>query len=50
MTVSGIVRYSQTLITATFTVTANATTGARNIVVTYNGGITHTLTNGFTVN
>jgi hypothetical protein len=50
MTVSGIVRYSQTLITATFTVTANATTGARNVVVTYNGGITRTLTNGFTVN
>jgi arylsulfatase A-like enzyme len=49
-TVSGIVRYSQTLITATFTVAANATTGARNVVVTYNGGITRTLTNGFTVN
>ena len=50
VTVSGIVRYSQTLITATFTVAANATTGARNVVVTYNGGITRTLTNGFTVN
>ena len=50
VTVSGIVRYSQTLITATFTVPAGATTGARNVVVTYNGGITRTLTNGFTVN
>ena len=50
VTVSGIVRYSQTLITATFTVPAGATTGARNVVVTYNGGITRTLTTGFTVN
>lgn len=50
VTVSGIVRYSQTLITATFTVAANATTGARNVIVTYNGGVTRTITNGFTVN
>ncbi|MFM2166566.1 MAG: hypothetical protein RIS79_937, partial [Verrucomicrobiota bacterium] len=49
MTVSNIVRYSQTLITATFTVAANASTGARNVIVTYNGGVTRTITNGFTV-
>jgi len=50
ITVSNIVRYSQTLITATFTVAANASTGARNVIVTYNGGVTRTITNGFTVN
>ena len=50
VTVNSIVRYSQTLITATFTVAANATTGARNVVVTYNGGVVRTITNGFTVN
>jgi arylsulfatase A-like enzyme len=48
ITVSNIVRYSQTLITATFTVAANATTGARNVTVTYGGGVTRTITNGFT--
>lgn len=50
VTVSGIARYSQTLIMATFTVAANATTGSRNVVVTYNGGVTRTIANGFTVN
>lgn len=50
VTVSGIVRYSQTLITATFNIAAGATTGARNIIVTYNGGVTRTITSGFTVN
>ncbi|MCA1962598.1 MAG: hypothetical protein LDL31_01480, partial [Prosthecobacter sp.] len=50
ITVSNIARYSQTLITATFTVAANASTGARNVIVTYNGGVTRTITNGFTVN
>lgn len=50
ITVSNIVRYSQTLITATFTVAANASTGARNVIVTYNGGVTRTIPNGFTVN
>jgi hypothetical protein len=49
ITVSNIVRYSQTLITATFTVAANASTGTRNVIVTYNGGVTRTITNGFTV-
>ena len=29
---------------------AGATTGARNVTVTYNGGQTRTITNGFTVN
>jgi hypothetical protein len=49
ITVPGIVRYSQTLITATFTIATGATTGARNVIVTYNGGVTRTITNGFTV-
>jgi arylsulfatase A-like enzyme len=50
ITVSNITRYSQTLITATFTLSAGASTGARNVIVTYNGGVTRTLTNGFTAN
>ena len=50
ITVSNITRNSQTLITATFTIAAGATTGARNVTVTYNGGQTRTITNGFTVN
>ncbi|MBL9117407.1 MAG: sulfatase-like hydrolase/transferase [Verrucomicrobiaceae bacterium] len=50
VTVSNIVRYSQTLITATFTIASNASTGARNVTVTYNGGVSRTITNGFTVN
>ena len=50
ITVNSIVRYSQTLITANFVIAANATTGARNVTVTYNGGVTRTITNGFTVN
>jgi hypothetical protein len=49
ITVSSIVRYSQTLITATFTISGTATLGARNVVVTYNGGVSRTITNGFTV-
>jgi arylsulfatase A-like enzyme len=49
ITVSGILRYSQTLITASFTIAAGATTGGRNVTVTYNGGVTRTITNGFTV-
>jgi hypothetical protein len=36
--------------TATFTVPGGAMTVARNVVVTYNGGVTRTITNGFTVN
>lgn len=50
VTVNSIVRYSQTLITANFVIAAGATTGARNVIVTYNGGVTRTITNGFTVN
>jgi hypothetical protein len=50
ITVTGITRYSQTLITATFTLAAGASTGARNVIITYNGGITRTIPNGFTVN
>lgn len=50
ITVNSIVRYSQTLITANFVLAAGATTGARNVIVTYNGGVTRTITNGFTVN
>jgi hypothetical protein len=50
ITVSNIARYSQTLITATFTMNAGASVGARNVIVTYAGGVTRTLTNGFTVN
>ena len=49
LTVTNIVRYSQTLITATFTAAANATTGARNVIVTYNGSVTRTINSGFTV-
>jgi len=49
ITVSNIVRYSQTLITANFTIAAGATTGARNVIVTYNGGVVRTIANGFTV-
>ena len=50
ITVSGITRNSQTLITATFTISAGASTGARNVIVTYNGGVVRTITNAFTVN
>jgi arylsulfatase A-like enzyme len=50
VTVSSIVRYSQTLITAIFNIAAGASTGARNVIVTYNGGVVRTITNGFTVN
>lgn len=50
ITVSGITRNSQTLITATFTIIAGASPGARNVIVTYNGGVTRTITNAFTVN
>lgn len=50
ITVTGITRHSQTLITATFTLAAGASTGARNVIITYNGGVTRTIPNGFTVN
>jgi hypothetical protein len=50
ITVSNISRYNQTLITATFSIGAAATTGARNVTVTYAGGQVRTITNGFTVN
>lgn len=50
ITVSGISRYSQTLTTATFTLAANATTGARDVIITFNGGVVRTITSGFTVN
>ena len=50
ITVSNIARPSQTLITATFTIAANASIGARNVIVTYNGGVVRTISNGFTVN
>jgi hypothetical protein len=52
VTVSNISRYSQTLMTATFTIGAGATTGARNVIITFAAGAnpTRTLTNGFTVN
>lgn len=49
ITVSAIVRYRQTLITATFTISAGATTGGRDVIVTYNGGPVRTVTNGFAV-
>ena len=48
--VNSIVRYSQTLITANFVLAAGAATGARNVMITFNGGVTRTITNGFTVN
>jgi len=35
---------------ATFTIPANAPTGAQNIVVVFNAGPTYTLTGGFTIN
>ncbi len=50
VTASGISRYSQTSMTATFTITAGASTGARNVIITFNGGVTRTITSGFTVN
>ena len=50
ITVSNVVRYSQTLTTATFTIAAGATTGARNVIVTFNGAQVRTITDGFTVN
>jgi hypothetical protein len=50
ITVSNIVRYSQTLITANFVIAPGATTGARNVIVTFNGAAApRTITNGFTV-
>ena len=49
ITVSNIARYSQLLTTATFTIAAGATTGARNVIVTFNGAQVRTITNGFTV-
>ena len=49
VTASAIARYSQTIMTANFTITAQATTGARNVIVTFNGAQVRTITNGFTV-
>ena len=49
VTASAIARYSQTLTTATFTISAGATTGARNVTVTFAGGVTRTITSGFSV-
>jgi len=43
-------RPSATTAQATFTIPANATTGAQNMVVTFNPGPTYTLTGGFTIN
>ena len=45
VTASAIARCSQTLMTATFTISA----GARNVTVTFAGGVTRTITGGFTV-
>jgi hypothetical protein len=49
ITVNSIVRYSQTLITANFVIATGASTGPRNVIVTYNGGPMRTYTNAFTV-
>ncbi len=37
-------------IAAMFTISAGASTGARNVIVTYAGGVIKTVINGFTVN
>jgi hypothetical protein len=41
---------TQGTVLATFTIPANAPTGAQNIVVVFNAGPTYTLTGGFTIN
>jgi hypothetical protein len=41
---------TQGTVIATFTIPANASTGAQNIVVVFNSGPTYTLTGGFTIN
>jgi hypothetical protein len=41
---------TQGTVIATFTIPANASTGAQNIVVVFNNGPTYTLTGGFTIN
>jgi hypothetical protein len=41
---------TQGMVVATFTIPANASTGAQNIVVTFTSGPTYTLTGGFTIN
>lgn len=51
---SGVSRPSQTLVVATFTISAGAVSGARNVAVQFNamgggGGPTRTLTNAFAV-
>lgn len=52
ISVSNISRYSQTLMTATFTIAPGATTGPRNVIITFaaGGNPVRTLTNGSTVN
>ncbi len=50
ITTSNIVRFNQTLTTATFTIAAGASTDGRNVIVTYNNGAqVRTITGGFTV-
>jgi len=51
-TISGtsISRPSATTAQATFTIPANAPTGAQNVVVVFSPGPTYTLTGGFTIN
>jgi hypothetical protein len=46
---SGFSRPSQSTVTATFTIPANATTGLQNIVVTFSPGPVYTLTGAFTI-
>jgi hypothetical protein len=41
---------TQGQVIATFTIPANAPTGAQNVVVVFNSGPTYTLTGGFTIN
>ncbi len=50
ITGTSISRPSATTAQATFVVPANATTGAKNVVVVFSPGPTYTLTNGFTIN
>ncbi len=46
---TSISRPSQGTVVATFTIPANATTGAQNVVVTFNPAPTYTLTGGITI-
>src|SRR6185436_1160884 len=47
---TGVSDSTQGSVVATFTIPANAPTGAQNIVVVFNFGPTYTLTGGFTIN